>query len=143
MGWSAGLANTGHNAGQSSTLGQSLFVAPLSGGTDDYSYLITDIDQVTRPYQLPPSQLSKLSVSSAVCFDQSLVGSLALFLSLVCSTLLCSRWWRESVGVTRLAGVSALTVFSSRPFYLYLCLSVSQSQYAALTPTDRFFSPAL
>ena len=48
-------ANTGHNAGQLSKL------VAVCWSTEwwDYSYLITDIHQVTTLEQLPPSQLSQ------------------------------------------------------------------------------------
>ena len=43
---------------------------PLTGDWWDYSYLITDIHQVTRADQLPPAPLYQLSVSSPVPEDQ-------------------------------------------------------------------------
>ena len=123
-----------------------LFVGPLSGGTI-LTWLPTFIRLPQWSSSLPLNSLKTISILSSLLYLRT---SQCVFVSLFWCDLIWSALIRsgahgsgESVGVTRLAGVSALTVFSGRPFYLYLCLSVSQSQYAARTPTDRFFSPAL
>ena len=59
-------ANTGHNAGQLSKL-VAVCWTPLTGDWWDYSYLITDIHQVTKAVQLPQCSISTLSTLGNLC----------------------------------------------------------------------------